>query len=346
MRGMALLGGAFLAAVLSASAIFGTIVRAAPPPNSAVESLPGWSSDALAGWLQAWQRSCQRKPWKNAQSVDSHAWQAACRAARGRKTVSADLVARYFHVKHVEPSAFVTGYFEPILEGARRQGPQHQVPLYAKPADASLARLPRAAIDAGGLANRGLELAWLASPVDAFFLHIQGSGQVRFADGTSVRVGYAGNNGHTYRAIGRDLVAMGAITRSAVSMQTIATWLHLHPREAASVMQKNPRYIYFRAISGDGPVGAQGVALTPERSLAVDRNHIPYGLPVWLDLDHPDAGAHRLQRLVVAQDTGSAISGAGRADYFWGAGERAANLAGRMQSHGQLYVLWPRRVTP
>jgi membrane-bound lytic murein transglycosylase A len=339
-----------LALLVGTIATAGSVAHAAPSrPHASIEALPGWGDDTLAGWLQAWQRSCQRRPWSKAKahSVDSQAWQTACSAARGLKTVSTDWVARYFHVKHIEPSAFVTGYFEPIVAGARHRGPRHQVPLYAKPADPQLAQLSRAAIDAGGLAGQGLELAWLADPVDAYFLHIQGSGQVRFADGTSLHVGYGGNNGQVYRAIGRDLVAMGAIARSAVSMQTIAAWLHLHPREAVSVMHKNARYIYFRSIPGDGPLGAQGVALTPERSIAVDPQQIPYGLPVWLDLDHPDTAArHRLQTLTVAQDTGSAIRGAGRADLFWGAGERAAILAGRMQSRGRLYVLWPRRPSP
>ena len=310
-------------------------------------ALPGWGSDRLSGWLQAWQRSCERRPWRSATAgaiVDKRAWQAGCDASRHLSQVGPEWITRHFAVLRVEPDAFVTGYFEPSVAGSRQPDPDYPVPLYRPPPrGSSFTGLSRAEIDMGGLRGQGLELLWLADPVDAFFLHIQGSGRVEFPDGTSQRVGFAGHNGRAYRAIGRDLTAMGAIRRKDLSMQSIATWLRAHPRQATAMMQKNPRYIFFQKVHGAGPIGAQGAALTPERSLAVDPAQIPYGLPVWLDVEHPDPpSGQRLQRLTIAQDTGSAIVGAGRADYFWGSGAGAAALAGRMRSQGRLYVLAPK----
>ncbi|MCA8927426.1 MAG: MltA domain-containing protein [Alphaproteobacteria bacterium] len=324
-------------------------VQPAPASPHALSSLPGWGRDTnLSQWLQAWKRSCARRPWQGRPGVvDAAAWQAVCTAAEKRRHVDSAWIARHFRVGRMEESALVTGYFEPSLTGARVRSPAFPVPLYRPPADPALAGLDRTAIDRGSLAGRGLELAWLADPVDAFFLHIQGSGRIVFPDGSAARVGFAGANGRPYHAIGRDLVADGEISREAVSMQSIAAWLRAHPVEAPAMMQRNPRYIYFRWIDGDGPVGAGGMALTPERSLAVDPTRIAYGLPVWLDVEGPGGpDDSRLQTLTVAQDTGSAIRGAGRADLFWGAGQRAADLAGRMQSRGRLYVLLPRRAAP
>lgn len=276
--------------------------------------------------------------------ADPVSWQDACKAAVAADTVDAAWLARHFTISPVTDEALVTGYFEPAVAGARQPSAAYPVPIHRPPtASSPLRRLPRAAIEAGGLDGQGLELLWLADPVDAFFLHIQGSGQVRFPDGSTRRVGYAGDNGQPYRAIGRDLVEAGYIQRDEVSMQTIAAWLRAHPEAGVAMMQRNPRYIFFQMLDGEGPVGAQGVVLEPEHSLAVDPEYIPYGLPVWVDVEHPEAGAgRRLQRLTVAQDTGSAIKGPARADYFWGAGARAADLAGRMKSRGRLYVLLPR----
>ena len=320
-------------------------------PNSGRETHeggPDWQSDDLGGWLTAFRRSCTRKPWLKQNLADADAWQAACRDAAKAAEIDPGWISRRFAVGRMTADALVTGYFEPAIAGSAYPSPAYPVPIYRPPpASSPLRQLPRAAIDAGELDGQGLELLWLADPVDAFFLHIQGSGQVRFPDGSTQRIGYAGDNGHAYRAIGRDLVAGGHIARDDVSMQSIAAWLRAHPDAGRAMMQRNPRYIFFRPVDGAGPVGAQGVALVPERSLAVDPQHIPYGLPVWLDVLHPDLQANaRLQRLTVAQDTGSAIKGPHRADFFWGAGHRAADLAGRMQSRGRLYVLLPRRVAP
>jgi len=336
------------AAVLAVAAagLSGPPVAGLAPALAAAEGidrLPGWSLQGrLDDWLRAWQRSCERRPWQGQTLADGEIWRSVCKAAAKRQSIDAAWIARHFRVAGTADRALVTGYFEPSLRASATRSAVFATPLHRPPSQPALARLPRAAIDGGALAGRGLELAWLADPVAAFFLHIQGSGRLRFPDGRVARIGYAGNNGHAYRAIGRDLVEAGAIAREAVSMQSIASWLRGHPAEAAAMMQRNPRYIYFRWLETDGPVGAQGAVLTPRRSLAVDPVHIPYGLPVWLDVEHPDPAAGRLQHLTVAQDTGSAIKGPARADYFWGAGARAADLAGRMQSQGRLYILLPR----
>lgn len=264
-----------------------------------------------------------------------------------------------------------TGYFEPLLHGSRRRSARYKVPLYMQPPDlisVDLGRFrddlrgrrvagrvqgrslepydDRQAITAGSLAGRHLELVWVDDAIDAFFLHIQGSGRIELDDGSSFRVGYAAQNGHPYHAIGRTLVDWGELTLEEVSLQSIDAWLREHPGRAGEVMGTNDSYVFFREIRGDGPVGAQGVVLTPERSLAVDRQHIPLGVPVWLDAMIPAASAdapdERRQWLLVAQDVGGAIRGAVRGDVFWGAGERARAVAGRMAHRGRYWALVPR----
>jgi membrane-bound lytic murein transglycosylase A len=184
-----------------------------------------------------------------------------------------------------------------------------------------------------------------------FFLQIQGSGQVRLDDGALVRVGYASQNGHPYRAIGRDLIEIGVLTREEVSLPAIKTWLEAHPAAAPQIMARNRSYIFFeeRPELGpeDGPLGAQGVSLTAGRSLAVDRRYIPLGVPIWLETTAPyPEGAAPLRRLMVAQDTGGAIKGVVRGDVFWGAGARAEAVAGHMKSRGRYAVLLPRALVP
>lgn len=266
-----------------------------------------------------------------------------------------------------------TGYFEPLLHGSRRRSDRYGVPLYTQPSDLVMVDLgrfrddlrgrrvagrvqggslqpydDREAIASGSLAGRGLELIWVDDAIDAFFLHIQGSGRVALDDGSVFRVGYAAQNGHPYHAIGRTLVDLGELTLEEVSLQSIDAWLREHPDRADEVMATNDSYVFFREIRGEGAIGAQGVALTPERSLAVDRQHVPLGVPVWLDAMVPAAAAdapdERRQWLLVAQDTGGAIRGAVRGDVFWGAGERARAIAGRMAHRGRYWALVPRAV--
>lgn len=273
-----------------------------------------------------------------------------------------------------------TGYYEAELHGSRHRHGPYQTPVYRRPDDlvtldlgdfplpASLTHdavkgvrlagrvrqgklVPyddRRAIDAGALAGRGLELLWLDDPVAAFFLHIQGSGRVTLDDGTVARVGYDGQNGWPYVAIGRRMADEGKLPRDGISMQSIRAWLTAHPAETPGVLQGNPSYVFFRPLPGvgadDGPLGGEGVPLTPGRSLAVDHTLVPYGLPVWLDADDPLNTAARLDRLLVAQDTGGAIRGPVRGDVFWGHGAEAEQRAGLMKSRGRYWFLLPRAV--
>ncbi|MFN3459409.1 MAG: murein transglycosylase A [Oceanibaculum sp.] len=264
-----------------------------------------------------------------------------------------------------------TGYYEAELRGALQRSDHYPVPLHRRPDDLVMVDLgqfreelkgqriagrvvggnlrpyeDRKAIVEGALDPRKLEIVWVDDPVDAFFLQIQGSGRVTLEDGRVMRLGYAGQNGHPYVAIGRELIARGALTRENVSMQSIRAWLAANPGEAAALMNANPSYVFFRELPGEGPVGAQGAALTPLRSLAVDRRFVPLGTPVWLDTEHPDPAGARLRRLVVAQDVGGAIRGPVRGDLFWGHGDVAADMAGRMKSSGRYYLLLPKSLTP
>ena len=186
-----------------------------------------------------------------------------------------------------------------------------------------------------------MEIVWVADPIAAFFLQIQGSGRVRLPDGEVLRLGYAATNGRPYTAIGRVLVAEGALEREEVSLQSIRAWLRANPAEQRRVMDRNRSYVFFREVPGEGPVGTQGVPLTPGRSLAVDPRYLPLGAPLWIDTVDPLDTSRPLRRLTVAQDTGGAIRGAVRGDLFWGAGLDAEERAGRMRSPGRYYVLLP-----
>jgi membrane-bound lytic murein transglycosylase A len=266
----------------------------------------------------------------------------------------------------------LTGYYEPELAGdTRRHGP-YVHPLYLAPGDRMVLDLgdfkrdlagrrivgmirggrfrpywDRAEIEAGALEGRGLELLWVRDPVALFFLEIQGSGRIRLPDGRIVRVGYSGQNGHDYTAIGKVLVERGAMKLEDVSLQSIRAWLVAHPAEAASVMNANRSYVFFRRLEGTGVVGSEGVALSPGRSLAVDPGFLPYGLPLWLAATAPEVpelgrSEAPLERLVVAQDSGGAIKGPVRADLFLGPGQEAEQVAGRMKQPLRLWLLWPK----
>lgn len=291
-----------------------------------------------------------------------------------------DATARAFFEEWFRPYAaangdrrngLFTGYYEVELKGSRTPDPAFPTPLYRKPPDLVMVDLgefsdkwkgertagrvvdgrlrpyeDRARIEAGSLNGKGLELLWAADPIAVFFLHIQGSGRVTFPDGSQMRVGYAGQNGHRYVAIGKELIDRGVLKREEVSLQSIRAWLRANPGEAAAVMDKNPSYVFFQELKGEGPMGAQGVALTAGRSLAVDRSFIPYGVPLWLDAEDPLDGSKRLQRLMVAQDTGGAIRGAIRGDVFFGHGAEAEGLASGMAERGRWFLLLPRGVVP
>lgn len=261
-----------------------------------------------------------------------------------------------------------TGYYEPFLRGSLEKKDGYAFPLHARPSDLVTADLgafreslkgetitgrvagdkfvpyfTRGEIEKGALEGQE-KIVWVDDAVDAFFLHIQGSGQVRMDTGEVLRVGYAAANGRAYYAIGKALIDRGALAKENVSMQSIRAWLEQNPEEAAEVMNLNTSYVFFRKLEGDGPLGAEGVPLTPLRSLAVDRRKFPYGAPFWIDAEAPDKSGPRLRRLMVAQDTGGAIRGAVRGDFFWGAGDDAAHNAGIMKSAGKFYILLPKSV--
>jgi membrane-bound lytic murein transglycosylase A len=302
-------------------------------------------------------------------------WQDICRDLSSVVPMT-NAEARAFFETHFTPyelsgdngrEGLFTGYYEPLLHGSYRRHKPFLTPIYGRPADLVSADLgdfkpalkgekimgrvsgeefvpyyTRAEIEDGALKKQRKEIVWVDSPVDAFFLHIQGSGQIKMDNGRTLHVGYAAANGQPYVAIGKKLLERGALEEDDVSMQSIRAWLGAHPDEAAEVMNLDTSYIFFRKLTNeDGPIGAEGVPLTAHRSLAVDRKKIPYGLPIWLDAADPD-GEARLQRLMVAQDTGGAITGAVRGDFFWGAGEEAAHKAGLMKSKGFAWVLLPK----
>lgn len=275
-----------------------------------------------------------------------------------------------------DPEGLFTGYYEPLLYGSRRPGGRYTTPLHGPPGD--LVRLDlgrfnpglsgqwiagrvddgsfipyfaRGEIEDGALSGDQLELVWVDDPIDKFFLQIQGSGRVQLDDGSLIRVGYAAQNGHPYRAIGRDLIEIGALSRDQVSLQTIRTWLRDNPAAASDIMDRNRSYVFFEErgllANDEGPLGAQGVPLTAGRSLAVDLSYLPLGAPIWLETTAPyPEGEAPLRRLMIAQDTGGAIDGVVRGDVFFGAGERAEATAGRMKSQGRYALLLPRALTP
>ncbi len=261
-----------------------------------------------------------------------------------------------------------TGYYEAELRGYRGPERPEAEPLYALPEDLVTVNLgrfradldgqrifgriegrslvpyySRKEIESGALAGRATTLLWAEDAVAAFFLHVQGSGRVILPDGEVVRVGFAGSNGHGFTAIGRLMIERGLVGREGASMQVIRDWLRAHPERAREIMQENARFIFFRTIDGEGPIGAQGVALTAGRSLAVDPDFIALGLPVFLDTSWP-ASTRPLRRLMVAQDKGAAIKGPIRGDVYWGSGPAALEYAGRMKEQGRLYLLLPKSV--
>jgi len=238
-----------------------------------------------------------------------------------------------------------TGYYEIELNGSRRRQGRYQTPIYRRPPDLNeAARYSRAEIEDGALYGRGLELLWVDDPIDAFFLEIQGSGRVRLRNGGTMRVGYDGQNGLPYVPVGRLLVERGIISRSVATMMTIREWMNEHPEAGTALRRENPSYVFFRELRGDGPIGAEGVVLTAERSLAVDRAFIALGIPIWVEAEERFASADPVRRLVVAQDIGGAIKGPVRGDLFWGTGSVAAWRAGAMNARGRYYLLLPREV--
>lgn len=330
--------------------------------------LAGWQSDPLSEAIPALRRSCAvliKKPdWVDPCSAIARAGDNDDKAAR-------DYFTTWFRPYEISDDGntdgLFTGYYEAELHGSlNRHGP-YQTAIYARPDDLITVDLgdfksewngkhivgkvvsnklkpydDRASIVRGSLNNRAKIMAWVDDPISAFFLAVQGSGRITLDNGGTLRVGYDGTNGHDYVAIGRKLVDSGDLPKP-VTMQGIRTWLSSHPERADDVMNLNPSYVFFRTLGGDGPIGAEAVVLTPRRSLAVDPAFVGLGTPVWLDTT--DGNNASLQRLMIAQDTGGAIKGVVRGDFFWGFGKNAEAMAGTMQSRGRYFVLLPKSVT-
>ncbi len=322
---------------------------------------------ALSGFLESCPKLVVRRDASGLTRPQD--WQAACAAAQGWAPARAPaFFDTYFEAARVgNAQAFATGYYEPEIAGARDHLPGYDVPIYGMPADLVRARpgdaaplangtMPlgryehdgtfvpyydRAAIEQGALLGRAPVIAWAHDPVEVFFLQVQGSGILRAPDGTTMRIGYAGQNGLPYTGIGgvmreRGLIGTG-VGQYPGSMQGIMQYIRERPAEGQALMNENRSWVFFRELTGDGPLGALGVAVRARASVATDPRYVPLGAPVWLDLDRAEADG-----LWVAQDTGGAIKGANRFDTFWGNGDEARVVAGGMSGHGEALVLLPK----
>jgi membrane-bound lytic murein transglycosylase A len=342
-------------------------------------AIPGWADDAVAEAWPAFLAGCAALLSPAATAV---IWREPCAAAAGIDGHDSAAVRAFFE-GHFTPyralapdgteTGVVTGYYEPLLNGSRTRNERDRYPLYAPPDDlltVDLSELypelkdkrvrgrlegkrvvpywPRADIETGKASVGGKELVFVDDPVEAFFLQIQGSGRVQLAEGGIVRIGYADQNGQPFRSIARVLIERGALPPDGASMQGIKQWARQHPEELPALLDENPSYVFFREITPDpaavvdGPLGTLGVPLAAGRAIAVDPRSIPLGAPVFLSTTWP-LSSRPLARLVLAQDTGGAIRGALRADFFWGFGAEAAHEAGRMKQEGRMWVLWPNR---
>lgn len=373
---------------LGASALMGASVLsvaayAKPLRPVHYASLSGWHAENAAILLPILRSECRRVAQLPPETVLGGGdklptgryagdWGNACAALQNIAT-SNPVEARRFVETWFRPYALteqgeVTGYYQPIFAASLVRGGVYQTPLYARPLD--LVTVPggvgqsvsgrwsdghlvpyynRAQIDHGALSGRGLEVAWLRSPVDRFFLQIQGSGVLVLPDGRRVAVGYDGRNGQPYVPLGREMVREGLLASGTVSMDSIRAWLDGHPKQAQDLMARNPNYVFFRLdgeASALGPKGAFGVSLMPWRSVAVDRAVVPFGAPLWVQtaLPLPDGTAERWQHMVFAQDVGTDIRGVGRLDLFAGAGDQASFVAGHLHATGRVTVLLPRSV--
>jgi len=346
----------------------------------------GWAGDDHLAAFTAFQASCQT--FRNAKPDDDrpiyNALREVCRRAAAARPTNKEAARRFFEdnfrpvqiTRLGEAQGFLTGYYEPIVEGSRFPNPEFHVPLYRRPHDLVAAGYKpgsgdfpnkgalighrnengeivpyhdRGAIEAGALDGQKLEICWLRDPFEALAIQIQGSARVILEDGTPLRVNYDSHNGYPYTAVGRVLIERNLVPREEMSMQRIRDWMAANPDEAPKVRATNRSYVFFRVsgLSNEGePVGAQGVPLIPGRSIAVDKIHV-YGTPFFIDASLPIESAKPntpFRRLMIAQDTGSAIVGPARADLYWGAGDDAARIAGRIRHPGRFVMLLPREL--
>ena len=354
----------------------------AKPPAPAPSPLRQSSWDALNGWrddnlLPAWPAFLAGCGGLKSQV----AWQSVCEQANALSDPSKETIRRFFETRFTpwqvvnadgSDSGLITGYYEPLLRGSRKRTATYRYPVYATPDDLLTIDLSelypdlknmrlrgrvegrrvvpyfnRAQIENGTAPVTGKEIVWVADAVDLFFLQIQGSGRVRLENGEMVRLGYADQNGHPYRSIGRLLVDRGDLPLERASMQGIKNWGIQNPDKLQELLNYNASYVFFREMPADlpGPLGALGIPLTAQRSIAVDPRYVPLGAPVFLNSTMPNSRTP-LNRLVMAQDTGGAIRVAVRTDFFWGFGDEAGAKAGRMRQSGRMWVLLPNDYPP
>ena len=350
-----------------------------PPPKPAPETaqyleftfdgLPGWPSAGLERSLRTFLAGCPR----------SGPFSQACARAAAVPPDDPGAARVFFQVNFVPyalvssegpDSGLITGYYEPIIDGSRTQSAENRYPIFGVPEDLIVVDLAAANPDVRNMRLRGRldgrrvvpyatrgeidargvpaqVIAWTSDAVELFFLQIQGSGQVRFESGERIRVGFADQNGHPYRSLGRYLVDRGELPLEQTSMQNIKAWAAANPAKLKEALASNPSYVFFRELppAAEGPPGALGVPLTAEYSLAVDRRFVPLGAPVYLATTHP-VTEQRLERMMAAQDTGGAIRGAVRADFYFGTGADAGAIAGRMRQQGKMWLMWPRGEPP
>jgi membrane-bound lytic murein transglycosylase A len=347
-------------------------------------ALTGWTADDHAAAFDTFLASCDSKAMRSRQPRAEHVTDAPlrriCAAARALGPARGKEARQFFETyfkpvriaKLADTDGFLTGYYEPVVEGSRQPTREFMVPVYRQPADlipgvrqAGLGfankggawrkvgnrRVPyyeRAEIEDGALDGKGLEICWLKDPVDAFFMQIQGSARVRLEDGAILRLNYAAHNGYPYTPVGKLLVDSGAVPKEEMSMDRIRQWMEAHPDEGKKLRRQNRSFVFFRVAdlaAHEEAIGAQGIPLTSGRSIAVDRRLHAYGTPFWIDARLPltgESATDPFRRLMIAQDTGSAIVGPARADIYFGAGEAAGRVAGRIKHPAAFVMLVPR----
>lgn len=324
------------------------------------DELQGWNDDRHAQALATFLASCpglMNKPRPatggSGLRLNKDIWRSLCEDAAGVPPGNDAEARRYFERRFTpyrianngRERGLFTGYYVPTLYASRKRGGDYKYAIYQPPVGQP--SYTHAEIDRGALAGQRLELLWVDDPVMLFFLHIQGSGRVRFEDGSQMLIGYAGQNGYPYASLGKIMGDEGLLPKDQINFYTIRQYLYDHPAQAFDLMQRNPSYIFFKRLDRQGAVGAAGSVLVPQRSIAVDARYIPYGLPLFMETDlpaTPNAPAVPFHRLVIAQDTGGAIKGPVRADIFFGEGADAEYLAGFMKGQGVYSLLVPREI--
>ena len=319
------------------------------------QDVPGWQEDDLSQAWPAWLKSCDALRKRNSEIN----WRQVCSQASSISGRDKQAIRQYFETNFQvyevrnsttgNESGLITGYYEPVMNGSQTRTANYTVPLYSLPNAWKGAKPNPAPTRAELLSSgvlRGSELAWVQDPVAAAFMQIQGSGKIRLEDGRVLRLGYAGTNDQPFKSFAQWLLDRKEITRGEASMQGISAWAKRNPGRVEEMLNANPRFVFFKELPGNvsadlGPNGALGVPLTAERSIAIDLKAMPLGAPVFLSTSKP-LSSQSLQKLVMAQDTGKAIVGGVRADYYWGSGDSAGELAGRMKQDGKMWLLLPR----